>query len=60
MTLGLWGWVESAGNGVVTEGDASRVLILPTGPVPLRTPEYRLFQGPQVFLGPYLGMQFGP
>jgi hypothetical protein len=58
--LGLWSWVETAGDGVIATGDPSRVLVLPSGPVPLRTPDYVLFKGTQAFVGPYLGVQFGP
>jgi hypothetical protein len=29
-------------------------------PAAIPTPEYHLATGPQVFLGPFLGMQFGP
>ena len=29
-------------------------------PAPIPTPQYHFASGPQVFLGPFLGMQFGP
>ena len=29
-------------------------------PVPIATPAYHLASGTQVFIGPYLGLQFGP
>lgn len=58
ITAGLSAWIESAGSGTVTLGDPQHYF-LPSG-VPLRTPSYRLAGGPQVFLWPFLGMEFGP
>jgi hypothetical protein len=56
----LWG--ENAGNSVVTAPAQNDVLVNTTTKtaVPLFTPAYHLASSGQVFLGPYLGMQFGP
>jgi hypothetical protein len=60
LALGMGAWLETAWDALIVQGDSRRVLVLPSGPVPLRTPSYRLLQGTQAFIGPYLGMQFGP
>jgi hypothetical protein len=63
ITGGLSVWIESAGSGTVTLADPQHYLTTgdpPVPTVPLRTPSYHLAGGPQVFLWPFVGMQFGP
>lgn len=60
FSAGLLLWIESAAGGVLTKPDPDRVIAGPTGPIALRTPEYRLAEGAQTFIGPYLGMIIGP
>lgn len=61
FSAGLLVWIETAGAGVLTKADPDRKVGSPTaGVVPLRTPEYRLAEGAQAFVGPYIGMLLGP
>lgn len=61
LSVGLLVWVESAGGGVLTRADPDhKIGSAATGPIPIRTPEYRLAEGAQTFVGPYLGMLVGP
>lgn len=61
LTFGVFAWLENAGkmrapaegNNVLS--DASR-----NTAIPIRTPEYVMADGPQVFIGPYVGVMFGP
>jgi hypothetical protein len=55
-TLGLFAWLENAGHDARTSPNGNQTL----GAAPLATPAYDLASGPQFYLGPYLGMQFGP
>lgn len=46
---------------VATLPDGSRRLLGGSAlPVGISTPGYRLVEGPQIYLGPYVGVQFGP
>ncbi len=58
LTAGLSAWFENAGTDATTQADPNHYF-LPQG-VPLRTPAYRLAQGTQFYLWPFVGMQFGP
>jgi hypothetical protein len=59
LTFGLLVWLENAGK---TRAPAEGNHVLTDGKtvLPIRTPEYTMADGPQVFLGPYLGLMFGP
>jgi len=62
FVLGLNLWLEHAGSDVTTEPEPDTLL---TGdddqiPHPLATPAYDLASGTQLYLGPFLGLQFGP
>jgi hypothetical protein len=63
IAVGLLMWADNAsiwGNNS-TPASAPRT-VLASGQLPalIPTPEYHLATGPQVFLGPFLGTQFGP
>jgi hypothetical protein len=61
LALGLFAWIESASfTDVRAPGDLNRYMGGATGRAAIVTPPYQLASGAQVFLGPYLGMQFGP
>jgi hypothetical protein len=63
FSLGLLMWADNASiAGTDSVGPSSgRQLFATSGPPkPIETPEYHLATGPQVFIGPQLGMQFGP
>lgn len=63
LSVGVLAWIESAGNQVVAQSDRQRFLVSEaTGAQPLHipTPRYELASGAQFFLGPYLGLMFGP
>lgn len=63
VSLGLVGWLESAGNDTAAQADLTRALVSNAPgaqPIGLRTPRYELASGAQFFLGPQLGMMFGP
>lgn len=63
LSLGLLGWLETAGNDVAAQPDRTRLMVSDQqGNVPLHipTPRYEPASGAQFFLGPYLGMMFGP
>jgi hypothetical protein len=63
IAVGMIMWADNAsiwGNNS-TPATAPRTVLAsgqPPGLIP--TPEYHLATGPQVFLGPFIGMQFGP
>jgi hypothetical protein len=63
VSLGLVMWADNAsiaGKNYVPPS-SGRKLYSTAGPAePIDTPEYHLATGPQVFLGPQLGMEFGP
>jgi hypothetical protein len=63
LTVGVWFWAETAGDGARTEGESNRVITSDKDgvpPRPIATPSYDLANGDQIFVGPYVGMQFGP
>jgi hypothetical protein len=63
VSLGMEVWADNAGSGsnTTTAPDPKRVVVAPNQtPSQLATPSYHLATGPQVFLGPFLGLQFGP
>jgi len=62
LSLGVTLWGENAGNSVVTQPAQNDVLVNTQTKtvVPLFTPAYHLASSGQLFVGPYLGMQFGP
>jgi hypothetical protein len=61
LAVGAEFWAESAPSGTESPPKSGRQLLKPnTLPVPVNTPQYHFASGAQVFLGPFLGMQFGP
>jgi PEGA domain len=62
LSLGFMLWGENAGNSVVTSPAQNDFLVntATKTAVPLFTPAYHLASSGQLFVGPYLGMQFGP
>ncbi len=61
LAVGAQLWAENSGDGAVTSRDAARYIVkngAPVGTIP--TPGYTLSSGTQLFLGPYIGMMFGP
>jgi len=59
--LGASLWLEHAGDGVPTAA-RDDILLTKDGeiPAPQATPSYDMAAGTQVFIGPYVGFQFGP
>lgn len=63
VALGAWCWAETASSNARTKGEAGRFFASDSSgvlPRPIATPSYDLANGPQVYVGPYLGLQFGP
>ena len=62
LTLGMLLWLESSSfTDVRAPGDLHRFMAADgQTPAAITTPPYQITSGAQVFLGPYLGMQFGP
>ncbi|HXX66257.1 MAG TPA: PEGA domain-containing protein [Polyangiaceae bacterium] len=63
LAIGGLLWADSAsiaGSNSVPAQAPRNLLAANQAPQPIPTPEYHLATGPQVFLGPYLGLQFGP
>ena len=61
LAIGAQVWAENAGDSAVTSRDAARYIVRNGAPVAvIPTPSYALATGTQVFLGPYIGMMFGP
>ena len=64
LSLGALLWLENAGTSARTTASDERLGSVnpanPQVPSPLATPEYDMANGSQIFVGPYLGMQFGP
>lgn len=63
LAVGALLWADSAsiaGSNSVPPEAPRNLLAANQAPQPIPTPEYHLATGPQVFLGPYLGFQFGP
>lgn len=61
LAAGAWFWAETARD-VARTAPASNQVITADGqiPRPVATPSYDLANGAQLYVGPYLGMQFGP
>jgi hypothetical protein len=60
VSFGLFVWMETAWSGARAPGDPHRILAGEGGYTPVATPEYRMASGLQVFIGPYIGLHFGP
>jgi hypothetical protein len=60
IALGALAWIETAGDDVRAAGSKNEYIGGNGVAAPIPTPAYRMAQGTQFFLGPYLGMQFGP
>ena len=63
LSIGLEMWADNASiAGTVASAPASGHALVGTGqtPAPIPTPGYTYASGPQVFLLPFIGMQFGP
>jgi PEGA domain-containing protein len=63
LAVGLETWAENAsiaGSNSVPPGTGRLLTAANQTPAAIATPAYHLATGPQVFLGPFLGMQFGP
>lgn len=63
LSLGVLGWLETAGNDVATQPDRTRLMVSDqqgNQPLHIPTPRYEPASGAQFFMGPYLGMMFGP
>ena len=61
LALGLMGWFENAGKNVESAASSNAYIgSTSVTPTPIATPAYHLASGTQVFIGPYLGLQFGP
>jgi hypothetical protein len=61
LSLGLMSLIETAGQDVVEPASKNQYLGKDnTPPIAIPTPAYHLATSTQVFIGPYVGMQFGP
>ena len=63
FSLGLLLWADNAsiaGSNSVPASSGRYLGAQSSTPYPIETPQYHLATGAQVFLGPQLGMQFGP
>jgi hypothetical protein len=62
VSMGVISWFEHAGDDSSTRPEERAVLTSNDGrpPIPQATPPYELANGPQWFLGPFLGLTFGP
>jgi hypothetical protein len=62
IALGGMLWFETAGAGVESNSDPNQVAAASGSKVvtAIPTPGYHLATGAQTFIGPYLGVQFGP
>ena len=61
LTAGAWFWAETASDKARTVPESDRVITSAGAPPrPLATPSYDLANGDQIYVGPYVGMQFGP
>jgi hypothetical protein len=66
VTLGVFFWADSASiaGSNASPPTTGHVLVNPSNPsanpAPIPTPGYNIATNAQVFIGPYLGMQFGP
>ena len=65
VQVGLFMWADNAsiaGSNAVPPSSTPHALTngSPGSAAPIPTPQYHLATGPQVILGPFLGMHFGP
>ncbi len=61
ISLGVMLWAENAGTDAKVGRRDDQLLAAPgREPQPLWTPDYTFARNAQYFIGPYLGMQFGP
>jgi len=62
VSMGVTSWFEHAGDDTSSRPEERAVLTSNDGrqPIPQATPPYDLANGPQWFLGPFLGLTFGP
>jgi hypothetical protein len=62
ISLGVTSWFEHAGDDTTSRPEERSVLTAIDGqaPTPHATPSYDLANGPQWFIGPFLGLAFGP
>jgi hypothetical protein len=63
IALGVATLFENAGQTLIAPAQNSPPQLLAggqTNPVPLATPAYHLASGAQTFIGPYIGLEFGP
>ena len=63
LAVGMVMWADNANMAGSNSTPAGPDRLVGGGsgpPAPIPSPEYHLATGPQVFLGPFLGMQFGP
>jgi hypothetical protein len=64
LAAGLLMWADNASTWGSNSTPASSPRLVGGGttapPAPIPTPQYHLATGPQVFLGPFIGVQFGP
>ncbi|MEZ4439492.1 MAG: PEGA domain-containing protein [Polyangiaceae bacterium] len=60
LTLGFDLWLENAGSSVRSEPETDQLLTGGPLPAPIATPAYDLANGAQLYVGPYLGLHFGP
>jgi hypothetical protein len=61
VALGAILWFETAGSDVTSASSGSQYLAGGSTPAtPIPTPSYHLATGAQTFIGPYIGLQFGP
>jgi hypothetical protein len=62
ISMGVTSWFEQAGDDTTSRPEERSVLAANDGrpPLPHATPPYDLANGPQWFVGPFLGLAFGP
>jgi PEGA domain len=62
ISMGVASWFEHAGDDTTSRAEERAVLTANDGkpPIPQSTPPYDLANGPQWFVGPFLGLTFGP
>jgi hypothetical protein len=62
VQVGLMMWADNAGSSTVVPASTQQHALTNGSqtPAPIPTPAYTLASGPQVILGPFLGMHFGP
>jgi hypothetical protein len=62
VALGAVLWFETAGSNLVSNSSGKELLVggASNSPAALPTPSYHFASGAQTFIGPYIGLQFGP